>query len=66
MKHSEEVVYKTVSELFDMLKEKQAKIDELQKQVEEALTEIGHYWKTGATDCIESAEEALRGEHETN
>lgn len=32
------------------------------KQVDEALTEISHYWKTGATDCIESAEEALRGE----
>ena len=34
---------------------------EKKKQVDEALTEIGHYWKTGATDCIESAEEALRG-----
>lgn len=39
---------------------------EKKKQVDEALTEISHYWKTGATDCIESAEEALRGGYETD
>lgn len=75
MSDFKDVAHKTVAELFDMLKEKVAEVDSLKtqlnnmetcyiekkKQVDEALTEIGHYWKTGATDCIESAEEALRG-----
>lgn len=32
MNHSKETVLKTVSDLFDLVKEKQSKIDELQKQ----------------------------------
>lgn len=42
------------------------KCEGLEEQIAEALSEIEHYQKTGATDCIDSAEEALRGEHETN
>lgn len=37
MNHSKETVLKTVSELFDLVKEKQSKVDELQKRVD-ALT----------------------------
>lgn len=32
MNHSKETVLKTVSELFDLVKEKQSKVDELQKK----------------------------------
>lgn len=32
MNHSKETVLKTVSDLFDLVKEKQSKVDELQKQ----------------------------------
>ena len=63
------------SDQFEVWQHQQAIIDNLKaqlnnmeacyigkkKQVDEALTEIDYYWKTGATDCIESAEEALRG-----
>ena len=34
MNHSKETVLKTVSELFDLVKEKQSKVDELQKRVD--------------------------------
>ena len=34
MNHSKETVLKTVSELFDLMKEKQSKVDELQKMVD--------------------------------
>ena len=33
MNHSKETVLKTVAELFDLVKEKQSKVDELQKQM---------------------------------
>ena len=36
MNHSKETVLKTVSELFDLVKEKQSKVDELQKRVDAA------------------------------
>ena len=35
----DELVHKTVRELFDMLKSKQAEVDELQKRIDEALHE---------------------------
>ena len=34
MNHSKETVLKTVSELFDLVKEKQSKVDELQKRLD--------------------------------
>ena len=34
MNHSKETVLKTVSELFDLVKEKQSKVDDLQKRVD--------------------------------
>lgn len=34
----------------------------LEKRISEALNEIEHFHKTGATDCIDSAEDVLRGE----
>ena len=37
MNHSKETVLKTVSELFDLVKEKQSKVDELQKRVDATL-----------------------------
>ena len=37
MNHSKETVLKTVSELFDLVKEKQSKVDELQKRVDAAF-----------------------------
>ena len=37
MNHSKETVLKTVAELFDLVKEKQSKVDELQKRVDAAF-----------------------------
>lgn len=40
MNHSKETVLKTVAELFDLVKEKQSKVDELQKRVDEQTKHI--------------------------
>lgn len=37
MNHSKETVLKTVAELFDLVKEKQSKVDELQKRVDNSI-----------------------------
>lgn len=37
MNHSKETVLKTVAELFDLVKEKQSKVDELQKKLDEYI-----------------------------
>ena len=44
MNHSKETVLKTVSELFDLVKEKQSKVDELQKRVDELEIQLAD-WK---------------------
>ena len=44
----DELVHKTVRELFDMLKSKQAEVDELRKRIDEAIKELEciHFYKT--------------------
>lgn len=36
-----DLVHKTVAELFDMIKEQQKKIDELEKRIDNAMHDIG-------------------------
>lgn len=43
MNHSKETVLKTVSDLFDLVKEKQSKVDGLQKQVDAVKQLIEEY-----------------------
>ena len=43
MNHSKETVLKTVAELFDLVKEKQSKVDELQKRVDAVKQLIQEY-----------------------
>ena len=63
MNHSKETVLKTVSELFDLVKEKQSKIDDLQKRVDAALKMIsinrGFAW---GSVSISQLEQALKGD----
>lgn len=43
MNHSKETVLKTVSDLFDLVKEKQSEVDELQKRVDAIKQLIEEY-----------------------
>lgn len=64
MNHSKETVLKTVSELFDLVKEKQSKVDELQKRVDAAKKLIDD-WNFGGVhifDLLDELEQALKGE----
>ena len=68
MNHSKETVLKTVAELFDLVKEKQSKMDELQKRVDAAiylLTSIkaeNDLWGCDQVERqIELLEQALKG-----
>ena len=68
MNHSKETVLKTVAELFDLVKEKQSKVDELQKRVDAAiylLTSIkaeNDLWGCDQVERqIELLEQALKG-----
>ena len=56
MNHSKETVLKTVSELFDLVKEKQSKVDELQKRVDEL--------QAAFKQLIEMENESISFEHD--
>lgn len=60
MNHSKETVLKTVAELFDLVKEKQSKVDELQKRVDAALTILSSKKKM-YVDMVIEIEQALKG-----
>ena len=60
MNHSKETVLKTVSELFDLMKEKQSKVDELQKQVDKAIAILSSKKKM-YVDMVIEIEQALKG-----
>lgn len=58
----DELVHKTVRELFDMLKSKQAKIDELQKRIDDALEKCHTgIRKQGGDYYLELVEGILKG-----
>lgn len=68
MNHSKETVLKTVSELFDLVKEKQSKVDELQKRIDgikkiirEAYESDGNSSVEIVFDEVEQLEQALKG-----
>ena len=75
MNHSKETVLKTVAELFDLVKEKQSKVDELQKRVDSILKVVqsmrnevmhGHMSEDESQTLASYAddlEQALKGEH---
>ena len=66
MNHSKETVLKTVSELFDLVKEKQSKVDELQKQKslqELEINQIAHanqQWQLKCSDLQKRVDAAFR------
>ena len=71
MNHSKETVLKTVSELFDLVKEKQSKVDELQKRVDAVKQLIEDYrdpsitsdksFQHGLLLVADELEQALKG-----
>jgi cell division FtsZ-interacting protein ZapD len=72
MNHSKETVLKTVSELFDLVKEKQSKVDELQKRVDAVKQLIQEYRDPPTEDktfchalsiVAYELEQALKGDH---
>ena len=61
MIHSKETVLKTVSELFDLVKEKQSKVDELQKRVDKAIRLLVEAELYQSEPNIDLAVQALKG-----
>ena len=68
MNHSKETVLKTVSELFDLVKEKQSKVDELQKRLDAIKKIVKDAVDSGGNSSVEivwdeilELEQALKG-----